>query len=63
MRLKAFTWSCLLIAALALGLQVFSNSVRNPEAVSLFISTMVLMAVGFHLVRRELERLRPGSDQ
>ena len=57
--LKIFTWSCLLIAALALGLQVLSSSVQNQEAVSLFTSTMIIMTVGFNLVRRELAKLRP----
>ncbi len=60
MRLKFFTWSCLMIAAIALGYQVFSSSGQNQEAVSLFTSTMVLMSVGFNLVRRELAKLRPN---
>ena len=59
MRLRIFTWSCLLIALIALGYQVFLGSGQNQEAVSLFITTMILMTVGFDLVRRELMAMRP----
>ena len=59
MNLKIFTWACLLIAAIAFAYQVFSSSAQNKEAVSLFTSTMIIMSVGFNLVRRELAKHRP----
>lgn len=58
MSLRFFTWSCLLIAVLALGYQLFASVPQNQEALSLFTSTMILMSVGFELVRRELAKVR-----
>lgn len=58
MSLKLFSWSCLTIAVLALGFKVFSDSVQSQEAVSLFITAMIVISVGFNLVRRELAAIR-----
>lgn len=59
MNLKSFSWACLLVGILPLVYQFAFQPVQNLEAASLFSSAMILMAVGFGLVRRELERLRP----
>ncbi len=59
MKLSAFIWACLLIAALAFGYQVFSGPAQDREAISLFTSTMILMSIGFRLVQVELSKLRP----
>ncbi len=61
MSLKSFSWACLLIGTLPLLYQLALGPVQNVEAASLFSSAMILMAVGFGLVRRELDRLRPEA--
>lgn len=59
MNLKSFSWACLLVGILPLVYQFVLRPGQNTEAASLFSSAMILMAVGFSLVRRELENLQP----
>ena len=58
MTLKLFTWFCLALAVLAVAYEVFVGGSRDTEAVGLFTSTMIILTVGFDLVRRELAKLR-----
>ena len=62
MNLKHFSWSCLLIGIIPVVYQVVLRPDQNRTAASLFTSTMILMAVGFNLVRRELAKLQPGES-
>ncbi len=57
-KLKLFTWTCLLIALIAVVYQVIAPSTQHQEPRSLFVTSMIVMAVGFNLVHRELTKVR-----
>lgn len=54
MSLKHFPWVCLVLAGLPLVYQLVAGLGEDRTAASLFSATMIVMAVGFGLVRREL---------
>lgn len=62
MNLKHFSWACLLLGVLAVVYPLAFGPVQAWNAASLFSTTMILMAVGFALVGRELARLRSNSS-
>lgn len=62
MKLKYFSWSCLLIAIISVVYQVGLVPDRDMTAASFFSSTMILMAVGFSLVERDLAKLQPRES-
>lgn len=60
MNLKFYTWACLLIGLLPLAFHIFESG-QFTEAASLFTTAMLSMVVGFELVRKKLEELRPEA--
>ena len=63
MNLKHFSWICLAMGVLAVVYQMVLRPDQAMEAASFFSTTMILMAVGFSLVRRELAKLRPEETK